>query len=284
MLGGLGLIGLLYWLGPVNRIGPHPYYAGQGFEVIAHGAGQGLRPKNTLEAAQFSATLGADAIELDIHATSEGILVVRHDDTVDATTNGSGQIRLLTLEELKRLDAGYWHSQGEAYPFREQGIRIPALEELFTALPDARFLIEIKPDSERIAGDLCALINQFGLQSQVMVASFHDKALKAFRQTCPQVASAMTKSEITWFVLLDKIGLSHLLPVHGLAMQVPVHSGAIDVVTPSLVKAAHRRGIRVQVWTINETDEMAELIEIGVDGIVTDFPDRLIRLKGRVSG
>ncbi|GAA0375160.1 glycerophosphodiester phosphodiesterase [Bowmanella denitrificans] len=262
----------------VNNVPPHTYYQQQGFETIAHGAGQGLRPKNTLEAALNAWQLGADVIEMDIHASADNQLVARHDDTVNATTNGQGYIRDMTLAQLKTLDAGYYHQQGGIYPFRDQHVQIPALAEVFSALPNARFMLEIKPDTPTDSDLLCQLIKLHGRSQQVLVTSFHTEALLAFRQACPDVATSMTKKEITWFVLLHKIGLSHLYPLKGVAMQVPEYSGPIKIVTPALIRALNNRGARLQVWTINDEAAMRRFLDYGVNGIITDFPDRLMTL------
>lgn len=277
---------VLIWAGlsmapMVNQIAPHPYYQGQGFEVIAHGAGQGLKPKNTLEAALHAWQLGADVIEMDIHASWDKQLVARHDDTVDSTTNGQGRIQDMTWSQLQRLDAGYHHRQEGQFPYRDQQVQIPALKDIFNALPDARYMLEIKPDNRQVSQLLCHLIQNYQMQDKVLVTSFHTGALLAFRRGCPTVATAMTKSEITWYVLLEKIGLSHLFPVRGQAVQVPEYWAGLRVVSPSLVKALHQRGVRIQVWTINDPDKMARFKAYQVDGLISDFPERVLTLIQR---
>ena len=126
----------------------HPFLAGGNPLVMAHRGGQGLWPPNTLFAFERAVEMGADILEMDIHASADGVLIVHHDDTVDRTTNGSGAIRDHTLTELKELDAGYhWSADGgETYPFRGKGMRIPTLEEVLEAFPKTRLNIDIKPD------------------------------------------------------------------------------------------------------------------------------------------
>ncbi|MDN3640201.1 glycerophosphodiester phosphodiesterase [Simiduia curdlanivorans] len=253
----------------------HPFYQDVGFEVIAHGAGQGLQPKNTLEAALLSHKLAADVIEIDIHASSDGVLVLSHDETVDDMTDGTGFIKDKTFEELQSLDAALGFKKLSGSPLQGTGVKIPALQDVFTALPGARYIIEIKQLSPSIAESLCELIQQRNMQGQVLVGSFFTEPLETFRQHCPSVATSMSQEEVTKLVILQKMGLSHLYDLPGVALQVPMRSGAITVVTESFLRDMKQRGVRVQIWTVNSLDEMRELIEMGVDGIITDYPDRL---------
>lgn len=261
----------------------HAYFDGRGFEVIAHGAGQGLQPKNTLEAAVMADQVGADIIEIDIHATRDGVLVLSHDDTVDEMTNGSGLIRAMDFAELQALDAAQGFLPENNRPLVGQGVRIPALAAVFDALPKAHYIIEIKQPEPPIYDALCQLVRQRGLQNQVLVGSFYTEPLVAFRGACPEVATSMSQEEVTKLVLLEKIGLSHLYDLPGVALQIPVASGGITIVTESFLAAMQARGVKVQIWTINSLDEMRELMAMGVDGIITDYPDRLIRLRDNLT-
>ncbi|MCB0115246.1 MAG: glycerophosphodiester phosphodiesterase [Caldilineaceae bacterium] len=251
--------------------------------VIAHRGGAGLWPANTLFAFEKSAELGVDMLEMDVHASADGVLVVRHDDTVDSTTNGQGEVRTKTLAELKALDAGYrWtDDDGATFPFRGQGITIPTLEEVFAALPDMPMTIEIKQADPSITQPLCDLIRRYNKTDQVIVGSFHNHALDDFRRICPEVATSGHEGDVRAFVYLSLARLGNLYSPRAEALQVPRRSGNIEIVTSHTVRSAHNRGLNVQVWTINEKDEMQDLIEIGVDGIITDRPDRLLELLGR---
>lgn len=253
----------------------HVFTRERGFEVIAHGAGQGLQPQNTLEAAQVAIAAGADIIETDVHATADGVLVLSHDDTVDAMTDGSGLIREMTFAELQALDAAQGFRPEQGAPLLGQGIRVPSVESVFKALPDARYILEIKQTEPPIYAELCRLIRTHNLQEQVLVASFYTEPLELFRAECPAVATSASQEEVTRLVLLQKIGLAHLYDIPAQALQLPVASGAITIITPDFVRDMQARGIKVQVWTINSLDEMRTLLELNVDGIITDYPDRL---------
>jgi glycerophosphoryl diester phosphodiesterase len=263
----------------------HPWFAPRAAEnkplVFAHQGAENLWPSNTMFAFQNAAEMGADVLDMDMHMTKDGALVLMHDQTVDRTTDGTGAIRDLTLDEVKRLDAGYRFStdEGKTYPYRGQGLTVPALEELFKAFPDKRFGIEIKQtEPVPTASRFCALIRQYNMQDKVLVSSFRQENMDAFRAECPEVATSATENEVRLFYVFFRLGLTDLLtPVYN-SFQVPEESGGIHLLTPQFVKAAHRRGLAVQPWTINETEDLKRILALGVDGINTDNPDRLFAL------
>jgi len=255
-----------------------------GVTVLAHQGGDGLWPGDTLYAFRHAAALGADVLELDIHESADRRIVVIHDDTVDRTTDGHGDVKLMTLAELQALDAGYRWSpdpQAKTFPYRGRGIRIPTLKAVFDAFPGKPINIEIKPDDVRVAGDLCRLIRANDRQSTVMVVSFHATAIRAFRRDCPSVATAGDPTEIEVFYALARARLAHVFTPPTDALQVPESQGGLTVVTPHFVSAAHDRGVLVHVWTIDDASDMQRLIAMGVDGLITDRPDRLLALLGR---
>jgi glycerophosphoryl diester phosphodiesterase len=263
----------------------HPWFTARAGEnkplVFAHQGAENLWPSNTLFAFQNAAELGADVLDMDMHMTQDGALVLMHDQTVDRTTDGTGAIRDLTLDEIQRLDAGFSFSadDGKTYPYRGQGLTVPTLEELFRTFPDKRFGIEIK-QTEPVATALrfCALIRQYNMQDKVLVSSFRQENMDAFRGECPEVATSATENEVRLFYVLYRLGLSDLLtPVYN-SFQVPEESGGIHLLTPRFVAAAHRRGLAVQPWTINETEDLKRILALGVDGINSDNPDRLLDL------
>lgn len=263
----------------------HPYYAKDLSYplIIAHQGGGDLWPGNTMFAFQNAADLGVDVLEMDLHIAADGTLVIIHDETVDRTTDGTGEVESMTLDELKQLDAGYnWSlDNGASYPFRGQGITIPALEEVFTAFPDYRMTIEIKKTDVSMAKPFCDMIREYDMQDKVLVASFHDERLKEFRAECPEVATSSAKNETTAFVLLTKVFLGGFYSPHFYSLQVPEESSGITVMTESFVRAAHARNLAVEPWTINDEETMRKFIEWGVDGIITDRPDLMLKVLGR---
>lgn len=248
--------------------------------VIAHRGGAGLAPENTLNAFENSARLGVDVLELDVHASSDGALVVIHDRTVDRTTDGTGRVNALSLAEIKRLDAGFRFSPdgGQSFPLRGRGVRVPTLEEVFAAFPEAKFNIEPKQHEPSLVAPLCEMITARKMTEKVVVASFNQTLMDEFRRACPKVATGAGPSEVTKFLTLYKTGLTESFSPSMQALQIPENAGWLNVVNPDFIKAAHERNLKVHVWTINNTDDMKRLIEMGVDGIMTDYPDRLLGL------
>ncbi len=252
--------------------------------VFAHQGGAGLWPSNTLFAFQKAWEMGVDVLELDVHMTRDGHLVVIHDDTVDRTTNGSGAVREMTLAEIQALDAGYTFTPdgGKTYPYRGRGIRIPTLEEVFDALPDARFNIEVKPNDPAVAVALASLIERKGMVDRVIVGSFHQPVVDELRRRLPHVATFGSKGEIQAFWIFQTLRLGRawrpVPDVLEVPTTYPLAGVEVTVVTPRFVRAAHDLGVRVVVWTVNDPDEMARLLDMGVDGIITDYPDRLLAL------
>jgi glycerophosphoryl diester phosphodiesterase len=262
----------------------HPYYADRpNVMVIAHQGGNHLWPDNTIFAFQNAADLGVDVLEMDLHITSDEVLVIIHDETVDRTTDGSGEVEQMTLAEIKALDAAYrWtRDEGTTYPHRGQGISVPTLEEVFQAFPGQRMTIEIKKTERSMAAPFCAMIRKYNMQERVLVASFHDERLAEFRAECPEVATSSARQETTIFVLLTKAWLGGLFSPEFHSLQVPKESSGITVMTPGFVQAAHARNLKVEPWTINDPEQMKLYIEWGVDGMITDRPDLLLEILGR---
>lgn len=261
----------------------HPFLTGSKPLAMAHRGGEGLWPPNTLYAFEQAVALGVDVLEMDIHSTADGVLVVRHDPTVDSTTNGSGAIRDMSLEEIKALDAGFtWTVDGgRTYPYRGQGITIPTLEEVLAAFPKMRFNIDIKPEDPAVVLRFCRLLRIYQRLDQVMVGSFYDHQLYRFRQLCPEVATAAGVAETRLFVYLNLAFLGAVFQPHAQAFQIPEYGGGLRLVTERFVRAAHAHHMEVHVWTVDQEEDMRRLLDWGVDGIFTDYPDRLMKVLER---
>jgi len=285
-LSGLTLVALSFFLTTAKPRPSHPYLAGMWGElqVMAHQGGDRVWPSNTLYAFEQAAQLGVDVLELDVHTSLDGELVVIHDDTVDRTTNGTGVVKETLLADLQLLDAGFrWSPErlGQSFPYRGQGLRVPTLIELFEAFPEYKINIEIKQLEPSIAAQLCDLIRIQARETDVMVGSFHAEAMKDFRQRCPEVATSATPAEIRNFYILTRLSLARLARAPAEALQVPEYQGDLQIVSERFIRAAHRKNMQVHVWTVDEVSDMERLISLGVDGIVTDRPDRLMRALGR---
>jgi glycerophosphoryl diester phosphodiesterase len=259
----------------------HPYFSPEGFMVIAHRGGRSLGPENTLYTYRRAVDLGVDVLEIDVQLTRDNRLAVIHDKTVDRTTNGSGAVENYDLADLQKLDAAYrWSADGgKPFSLRGRGIKIPSLAEVFKAFPQMRINIEIKDAKPAVINSLCRSIQNHNMSQKVMVASFNGRSLKKFRTICPAVATSAGTSEAIWFYALQKMHLESAYTPDAQALQVPVNYGDLQVVSKRFIAAARARNLRVQVWTVNDIDSMKHLLKLGVDGIMTDFPQKLIKIS-----
>lgn len=261
-----------------------PYYATfQAPLVVAHQGGDGIWPGDTLYAFEKAVEIGVDVLEMDAHITRDGAIVLMHDEEVDRTTEGTGLIENMTLDELKQLDAAYqWSNDGgKTFPYRGQGILVPTLEELFEKFPQMRYVIEIKLTQNPIDQPLCDLIRQYDMQDKVMVASFHDEVMQHFRETCPEIATSASRTEVRNFVLLGKVFLSGFIAPKYQSIQPPYdpkESLNIPIMTERFIREAHAKNIKVEPWTVDDPVLMKQYIEWGVDGIMTDRPDLMIEV------
>ena len=283
----LALLVLFLFLVLTPGAGAHPYYDGvTGPLVIAHQGGDGIWPGDTLYAFEKAVEIGADVLEMDAHITKDGHIILMHDETVDDTTDGTGLIEEMTLDELKQLDAAYdWSNDGEqTFLYRGQGIQVAALAEVFEKFPQMRYAIEIKQSGIPVEQPLCDLIRQYKMEEKVLIASFHDEVMQNFRATCPEVATSASRGEVTKFVILGKIFLSGLVAPGYEAIQPPFdpeESYNIPIMTKRFIREAHAKNIKVEPWTVDDPELMEQYIEWGVDGIITDRPDLMVEILGK---
>jgi glycerophosphoryl diester phosphodiesterase len=250
--------------------------------VIAHQGGDGLRPGNTMLAFVHADQLGVDALEMDVHATRDAVLVLMHDEAVDRTTDGSGLLREMLYDRVQSLDAAYHWPIGREPLYRGKGVKVPSLAKVFERFPGQRFNIEIKQSEPSITEPLCTMIRQYNLAGQTLVASFHGATLNEFRRTCPEVATSGTQSEITAFLLFNLVGLSNLHHPRALALQVPVERYGIQLTSSDRVAAARAMNLHVDAWTLNDETSIAQAFERGVTGIITDHPDIALKVRKSV--
>jgi glycerophosphoryl diester phosphodiesterase len=250
--------------------------------LFAHRGGAALWPENTLLAFQGALHLGYRYIETDVHRTRDGVFVCHHDATVDRTTNGTGAIAGMTLAEIRRFDAGYrFTTDGGAHPFRGKGVNIPTFEELFSLSPDVRVNVEIKQRKPDACAPFIELIDRLGIADRVLVAAGSDRIGRRFRALSGgRVATSPGAPAIFRFWLAVKAGVSHLLKPDYDALQVPEFHRGLHVVSRRFVVAAHRVGLHVHVWTVDHPADMRRMMDLGVDGIMTDRPDLLLEVAG----
>ncbi|MGH9065364.1 MAG: glycerophosphodiester phosphodiesterase [Acidimicrobiales bacterium] len=261
--------------------------------AYAHRGGAREGPSSTLAAMTAALAAGATALELDVHATADGHLVCCHDRTVDRTTNGSGPIAAMTLAEVKALDNAWWFVPGEEaasgrpaedYPLRgrapaDPAYAVPTLEEVLVAFPHVLLNLDIKETAPAVAPyeeRLARALADHGRADDVMVASFHDRALDAFSALAPEVATSAGPAAIAGLWQAVHNGQAPP-PTRHRAIQVPPAFQGVQLVDEGLVTAAHEAGLAVHVWTVDEAGEMERLVALGVDGIMSDRPSVLAR-------
>lgn len=237
--------------------GPHPRaYAHRGWHIDDL-AGM----ENSLSAFRRAVREGFRYLETDVHATSDGVVIVQHDDLLDRTTDGQGEVGTQPWSVLREVKVGG----------REPVCR---LDELLEELPDALINIDVKADSAVDA--VIATLRRCGALGRVCLASFSDARLTRLRKLGgPELLTSMGPGSVAalWAAAGTRLPLAGL--AKGRMAQVPRRQGPLTVVTPRFVRFAHTRGVEVHVWTVNDPDEMRELLEWGVDGLVTDRPDLL---------
>ena len=259
--------------------------------AYAHQGGAWEAPSSTLHAIGHALVAGATGIELDVHATADGELVVCHDATVDRTTAGHGAIASFTLAELKQMDFSYWWIPGADvtpgrpagdYPYRGRAPGDPAfgivtLREVLEHYPGVVLNLDIKQTAPVVAPyeeTLARLLAEFGRVDDVIVASFLDQATDAFRGFAPAVPTSAGTVATAEAWRAAQAG-EDLPDIAAVAFQVPERQGDLVVVDERFVAAAHRAGKAVHVWTVNDAESMQRLVDLDVDGIISDLPTTL---------
>jgi glycerophosphoryl diester phosphodiesterase len=234
--------------------------------IVAHRGASGHAPENTMAAFRRAVELGASFIETDLQLTRDARVIAIHDSTLDRTTNGKGAVHLKSREEIRALDAGAWFGSGAATSFAWE--RVPTLEEIlqFANERDIVFFLEIKSGgSWGVEHAVVAALREFAETARVVILSFDPSTLESvYRLNSALMTGFLCEHPSNDLVeRAVRVGARQLAP-RG------------DLITPALVDKAHQAGLQVAAWTINEPEQMRRLISAGVDGIMTDYPDRLV--------
>ncbi len=237
----------------------HPYLRHRGPLAIAHRGGAGAHPENTERAFRHAVELGFTHLETDVHVTSDGVAVAFHDDALDRVTDGTGLIAELPWSEVRRALVGGTDP-------------ICRLDDLLSEFPDTRFNLD--PKHDEAVEPLCEILRRTGAISRVCVGSFSDRRTDRVRRLVGEELCTGTGPRRT-LLLLARSWYLPVRPRHVLVAQVPVRIGGIELVTRRFITAAHGLDMQVHVWTIDEPDEMNRLLDLGVDGIMTDKPECL---------
>jgi len=246
--------------------------------TIAHQGGNKIYPDESLLAFNNAVDMGIQVLEVDIHRTRDGVIVINHDQTIDRLTDSSGLIREMSWSGLRQVDGAYnWSPDGLTYPYRGKGVKILSLTAVLDSFPQQVYDIEIKQHDPPLENDLCDILRQYGIASnQVIVASFSDKTLNRFQHACPEVATSLPVNQGTILYILSRVGLERLLPLDAVVAQLPrsfsTKLGQLEL-DRRYINAFAKGDRQVWVWTVNDSIEMRRMLDMGAHGIITDRPD-----------
>lgn len=236
-------------------------------EIWAHRGASGYAPENTLEAFALAKRQGADGIELDVQMTKDGELVVIHDETIDRVTDGTGGVRQYTLAQLKSFSVNCGDEKCE-------GIQIPTLQETLELVKAGQMKVNIElktgivwyPELEK---KVAALVKNQGMEERVVYSSFNHYSIQEIKKYAPEAETAYLYSDI----ILNVDQYAKSTNIQGL------HPALYHVKMADFLEQYKRSGLAIRVWTVNEEADMRMLIEHGVDGIITNYPDLAIKIR-----
>src|SRR5262245_3576322 len=249
----------------------------------------GSAPENTLVSFRRAFDNGASLVEFDVHQSRDGEVVIIHDATLERTTNGSGTVKNHALTALKALDAGHHFTLdgGISYPYRGHKVALPTLEEFFSSFATHKAIIEIKEFSPSIVPRALEIIRAFRAEKRVLLATEEDQIMAQIRSELERqslrIATGFSYGEVAGFIRWVQAGMGDSFVPPGQAFQLPCEYQGVTLVSAETVHAAHMLGLEMFVWTVNDPVEMARLLRLGVDGIITDYPARLRALLKHAS-
>lgn len=244
--------------------------------VFAHRGGSGLAPENTLASFDNGLALGADGLELDVHLSRDGVVVVHHDRTLARTTNLDGAVAARTAAELAAADAGYRYDRGDGlFAFRGRGLGVPTLAQVLARYPDVPIIIELKVNSGELARAVVDVVRAAGAVRRVCLGSSGLRVLRAARRLEPAIVTSASREEVRWALYRSWVHWPARRAAYG-GFQVPEWSGATHVVSPRFIRAARRATLGVQVWTVDTEIDARRLLGWGVDALITDRPDIIV--------
>lgn len=253
-----------------------PYLAPPKPRLFAHRGASACFPENTLPAFAAAVAVGLPYLEMDVRATRDGVVMVHHDPTLERLCNDPRPLSDLTFDELRQLDAGWGYCAVDGtHPHRKAGIVIPTLTEVLAAFPQAWCNIEIKQGAPAIEALVIDTIRAAGATERVLLAAEQDNVMVNIRALCGAIPTSLSFGEAAAFYDWLSGGCRGAYRSPGVALQIPPSWEGRDLITPAAVAAAHAVGLEIHVWTINDIAEMLRLLTLGVDGIMSDYPERL---------
>jgi glycerophosphoryl diester phosphodiesterase len=258
-----------------------PFFGSRRPRVFAHRGGAALAPENTIAAFDVGLATGAEGLELDVRLSADGVVVVCHDDTLDRTTDTSGRVAARTASELGRVDAGYHFTDSHnGHPFRGRNIGIPTLADVLERYKDVPTIVEMKIDSAEMGRAVADVVRRTDTLDSVCAAGFGMRALRAAREALPTMASSACHPEVRLALYRSWAGVPVRRPPFG-CYQVPEFAGALRVVSPRFIRHAHRAGLEVQMWTVDDEADMRRLLQWGADALISNRPDLAVQVRDR---
>lgn len=251
--------------------------------IIAHGGAKKLFPENTILAFEHVLQYPIDALEMDVCMTKDEVLVTHHDLTINRTSDGEGDLISYTYQELLGFNFGenFKDLQGN-YPYQDSLIPLISVEDIFRKYGNMFLNIELKNRGEngkRAAEKLIELIEQYGLEDKVLIASFSEEVITHFLDnTDGSIPVSTSREETKDLVFTGLSAADYLYRPSAVAAQIPTRNSGINLDTRRVINACHRRDMAVHYWTINDKEDMRKLIELGADGLITDRPDIMAEL------
>ena len=261
----------------------HPFFHGPHPVILGHRGAAGSAPENTLLAFHEGLKQGAHMLESDIQATADGVPILLHDNRVDRTTDRQGEANGFSLEQIQHLDAGCRFTPAPgvtASPKPTGPVRIPTLREAFEEFPETPFNLEIKSESAELVAAVVELVQQFDREDRTLLTAGEDPIQALLREelarTGAKPALGASLADILEVIRSAQAGTAP--QTDSMALQIPRLFGDAPLITPLLLEHCRHHEIEVHVWTINDPEEMNALLDLGVDGLVTDIPEVMARV------
>ena len=245
--------------------------------VIPHGGGDALFPENTLLAYERTITMGADVVDVDLQLSRDNVVVAIHDGNTRRTTGHNALVSSMTAAELRKLDAGWSFTSGGAHPLRNKNVHIPMLEEILKRFPTRLLSLDLKNESLAMVKPVCDLLRKYNRKSDAFVGGNNDGQVLAFRKECPDVQTSATMVDVYASRAARDSGAKDFVPAV-VVDQPPYRIGNRILVDRESLAFAHAHGVAILTWVVNDPTDMKRLVQLGVDGIYTSYPDRLLKV------
>lgn len=253
-------------------------------EIICYSCGRGENPENTIEGIKHCQKINPNwRIEMDLQMTKDGQIILFHDYETERISGFKSRIQELNLESVKKLNSGYNFKVGSKFPYRQNPIEIPTLDEVCHSFPNANLLLDIHTDNLNAIDKIIGIIEQYGMEKQIVVVSHYDQVLLEFKVKRPNWVYGATTKEVKKMVYSSFLFLDNLFPIKSDMLMLPVKYGNIKLLTNRVIRHVKKRNKSLWIWlnegkkviTINSKKELSEFDKIGIDGVFTEFPNKL---------